>query len=268
MCFPSKKQKNNFTDETPKAPIAENGEKKKVVEPTATASTDTKTEPPVPKAEPTSDVKIAEPSMSSPKIAIVIYSMYGHIQKLAEAEKAGIEAAGGKADIYQVPETLSEEVLGWLKAPPKPDFPVITPDILATYDAFLMGIPTRYGNMPGQWKAFWDATGYLWAKGSLAGKYAGLFLSTASMGGGQESTAIAMMSTLSHHGILYVPLGYSRHFAQASNVTEPHGGGPWGAGTLAGPDGSRQPSELELDVAKIQGGYFYELVSKVNFSKL
>lgn len=109
--------------------------------------------------------------------------------------------------------------------------PLITPEKLATYDAFLMGIPTRFGNYPTQWKNFWDKTGGLWQSGGLWGKYAGLFISTASMGGGQESTAIAAMSTLAHHGIVYVPLGFAKS-ADMANLTEVHGGSPWGAGTF------------------------------------
>ena len=111
--------------------------------------------------------------------------------------------------------------------------PLITPKKLATYDAFLMGIPTRYGNFPAQWKAFWDKTGGLWQSGGLWGKYAGLFISTASMGGGQESTAIACMSTLAHHGIVYVPLGFAKSFSDMADLGEVHGGSPWGAGTFA-----------------------------------
>jgi NAD(P)H dehydrogenase (quinone) len=197
-----------------------------------------------------------------PKIAIVIYSMYGHIVKLAEAEKAGIEAAGGTATIYQIPETLPQEVLTKMHAPAKPDLPIITPEILASHDAFLCGIPTRYGNFPAQWKAFWDSTGQLWASGALAGKFAGVFISTAGHGGGQESTALASMSTFIHHGINFVPLGYALAFGQLTNLTEVHGGSPWGAGTFAGPDGSRQPSALELEIATIQGKGFYTTVAK------
>ncbi|KAF9876946.1 minor allergen alt a 7 [Colletotrichum karsti] len=190
----------------------------------------------------------------APKIAIVYYSMYGHIRTLAEAEKAGIEKAGGTADLFQVAETLPEEVLTKMGAPPKPsDVPVIEPDTLQTYDAFLIGIPTRYGNFPAQWKAFWDKTGKQWSSGGFWGKFAGLFISTASLGGGQESTAIAAMSTFAHHGIIYVPFGYAKAFPLMADVTEVHGGGPWGAGTFAGADGSRQPTEKELEIARIQG---------------
>ncbi|KZV94877.1 flavo protein WrbA [Exidia glandulosa HHB12029] len=200
--------------------------------------------------------------MSSPKVAIVIYSMYGHVAKVAEAVKSGVEAAGGKADIYQVPETLSEDILAKMHAPPKGAYPVISPAELPSFDAFLFGVPTRYGNFPGQWKAFWDATGQLWASGALAGKYVGQFVSTASPGGGQESTFLASLSTYAHHGLIFVPLGYKNSFAQLTNLSEVHGGSPWGAGTFAAPDGSRSPSALELEIATIQGKTFYEAVAK------
>ncbi|KAL0954410.1 hypothetical protein HGRIS_003396 [Hohenbuehelia grisea] len=268
MCFPSKKQKNNFADQSetkPKQNAAENGTK--APQETAASSqppppqTSQSTTPPLP--EPAVIPATETPPAMAPKIAIVTYSLYGHINKLAEAVKVGVESAGGTAFIFRVPETLSDDVLALLHAPPKPaDIPVITPDILATFDGFLFGIPTRYGNFPGQWKAFWDSTGQLWSTGALTGKYAGLFISTGSQGGGQESTAIASLSTLAHHGIIYVPLGYKHTFAQFSNISEVHGGSPWGSGTFAGVDGSRQPSPLEVEVATIQGKQFYETVSK------
>ncbi|KAF8885074.1 NADH:quinone oxidoreductase [Gymnopilus junonius] len=205
--------------------------------------------------------------MSAPKIAVIIYSMYGHIAKLAESVKAGVESAGGKASIYQVPETLPQNVLELMHAPPKPDYPIATPETLTQYDGYLLGIPTRYGTMPAQFKAFWDATGQLWAGGALAGKYAGIFVSTASMGGGQEATAMNSLSVLAHHGIIYVPLGYSKTFAQLTNLDEVHGGSPWGAGTFAGPTGARQPSALELEVAKIQGQSFFETFPRLRSSR-
>ncbi|KAJ3485301.1 hypothetical protein NLI96_g5062 [Meripilus lineatus] len=159
----------------------------------------------------------------------------------------------------RIAETLSPEVLAKMHAPPKPDYPVITPAELPQFNGFIFGIPTRYGNFPAQWKAFWDATGQLWASGALAGKYASVFVST-------ESTAVASLSTLTHHGIIYVPLGYSTTFAQLANVSEVRGGSPWGAGTFAGADGSRQPSALELELAGLQGEYFWNTVKKVNFA--
>jgi NAD(P)H dehydrogenase (quinone) len=109
-------------------------------------------------------------------------------------------------------------------APPKPDYPIATPQTLAELDGFLFGVPTRFGNMPAQFRSFWDATGQLWMSGGLAGKYAGFFVSTAGPGGGQESTAYTALSTLAHHGIMYVPLGYKHTFGQMSNLEEPHGG--------------------------------------------
>jgi NAD(P)H dehydrogenase (quinone) len=120
-----------------------------------------------------------------------------------------------------------------MHAPPKPDIPVIDAKTLESYDAFLLGIPTRYGNFPAQWKAFWDTTGSQWAAGGYWGKYAGIFVSTGTPGGGQESTAIAAISTLAHHGIIYVPLGYKTAFPQLANLSEVRGGSPWGAGTFA-----------------------------------
>jgi NAD(P)H dehydrogenase (quinone) len=203
--------------------------------------------------------------MSTPKVAIVFYSMYGHIAKLAEAEKAGLKKAGIEADLYQIEETLPQEVLAKMHAPPKSDYPVVTPDILETYDAFLFGIPTRYGNFPAQWKAFWDSTGKQWASGGFWGKYAGIFVSSGSAGGGQESTAIAALSTLTHHGIIYVPLGYKTAFPILANLSEARGGSPWGAGTFAGADGSRQPTALELELATTHGESFAMAIKKVNF---
>ncbi|KAF7794007.1 hypothetical protein EIP86_005134 [Pleurotus ostreatoroseus] len=203
--------------------------------------------------------------MSSPKIAIIIYSMYGHIAKMAESVKKGVEAAGGSATIYQVAETLPQNVLTLMHAPPKGEYPVIDVTQLPEFDGFILGFPTRFGTMPAQWRAFWDQTGALWAKGALAGKYAATFVSTASAGGGQETTAMSMLSTLTHHGIIYVPLGFSHTFAEQSNLEEVHGGSPWGAGTFAGGDGSRQPTALELELARKQGQMFYQTLAKVKF---
>jgi len=196
------------------------------------------------------------------KIAIVIYSMYGHVAILAEAEKKGIEAAGGEVDLFQVPETLPDEVLTKMHAAPKREYAIATADTLRNYDGILFGIPTRYGNFPGQFKAFIDTTGALWSQGALSGKYVGVFISTGTMGGGQESTAIAAMSTFAHHGLIFVPLGYKHAFPILADLSEVRGGSPWGAGTFAGADGSRSPSAKELELAEIQGKMFYETVAK------
>jgi len=201
----------------------------------------------------------------APRVAIIIYSMYGHIANMALEIQKGIKEGGGEAKIFQIPETLPEEVLTKMHAPPKKDFPILNAPDLENYDAFMLGVPTRYGNFPGQWKAFWDTTGSLWQKGALWGKYAGIFVSSGTQGGGQESTVLATMSTLAHHGIIYVPLGYKHTFHIAANNETVHGGGPFGSGQFAGADGSRQPNELEKEMARIHGKVFYESVSKVSF---
>lgn len=208
------------------------------------------------------------------KIAIITYSLYGHIDILAKAVQEGITEAGGKADIYRVEETLPPKALKKLLAPPKPkDIPIAGKGILEEYDAFLFGIPTRYGNVPAQWANFWDQTGGIWINGSLEGKAAGFFTSTASFGGGQDSTIKNSLDYLSHHGMIIIPLGYKSCFAELSCIDEIHGAGPWGAGTLAGPDGTRAASDLELRIASIQGHKFFNIVkrlydntSKVNMS--
>jgi NAD(P)H dehydrogenase (quinone) len=245
MCFPSKKQKNNFTEETVQ-PENKSSEERREIPPVASNST---------------PITLT----GGPKVAIIIYTLYGHISKMAEAVKEGLVKAGGQASIYQVPETLSEEILAKMHAPPKPDYPVFDVHDLPNFDAFLFGIPTRYGSMPAQWKAFWDATGGHWQSGALHGKYAGVFVSTAGLGGGQEMTTMSLLSTLTHHGMIFTPLGYAPAFAELTNLEEAHGGSPWGAGTLAGPTGARQPSKIELDLARAQGRNFYNVVSKVNF---
>jgi len=201
----------------------------------------------------------------APRVAIIIYTMYHHIAKMAEAELAGIKKAGGDAKIFQVAETLPADVLTKMHAPPKPDYPIATPQTLLEYDAFLFGVPTRFGNSPSQWRAFWDQSGQLWATGGLFGKYVGQFVGTAGPGGGQEETFITALTTYVHHGMIFVPLGYAKSFGQLANVDEVHGGSPYGAGTLSKSDGSRQPSPLELEIATIQGQSFYETVSKVLF---
>lgn len=198
------------------------------------------------------------------KIAIIQYSTYGHITVLSETLKKSIDATGlaTQVDILQVPETLPQEVLEKMHAAPKPGFPIATPECLIEYDAFLFGYPTRFGNLPAQFIDFWGATGGLWAKGELYGKTAGVFVSTGTQGGGQEMTIRNSLSLLAHHGIVYIPLGYAPVFGELTDVTEPHGGSPYGAGTFAGADGSRQPSALELKIAAAQGADFVKSALK------
>lgn len=198
------------------------------------------------------------------KIALIYYSMYGHVKALADAEKKGIEAAGGKVDVYQLQETLPQEVLTRMHAPAKAsEVPVLDdPATLEQYDGFLFGVPTRYGRMPAQWATFLDKCGKQWATGAFQGKMAGVFVSTGGSGGGQEATVMAMMSSFAHLGIIYVPLGYAKTFHILGDLSEARGGSPWGAGTFAGTDGSRQPSKFELELAEIQGKSFFETLAK------
>lgn len=196
------------------------------------------------------------------KIAIVYYSTYGHIAKMAESVKKGVESVDGvTAEMYQVEETLTEETLSKMHAPPKKDHPVATPDTLKEADGILFGFPTRFGSMPAQVKALFDACGGLWAAGALVGKPAGIFFSTSTLGGGQETTAFTTLTFLAHQGMTYVPLGYRSKLL--FNMDEIHGGSPWGAGTFAGPTGARQPSQLELDVAEAQGESFAGVAKKL-----
>ncbi|GAB9470870.1 Nad quinone oxidoreductase [Globisporangium polare] len=195
-------------------------------------------------------------------VAIVYYSTYGHIATLAEQIKEGVESVEGvTATIYQIQETLPEEVLAKMYAAPKKEHPIATPDVLKEADGILFGFPTRFGSFPAQVKALFDSTGGLWSTGALVGKPAGIFFSTGCQGSGQETTAFTSLTYLAHQGMTYVPLGYRSPLL--FSFDEIHGGSAWGAGTLAGPDGSRKPSQLELDVAKVQGESFAQIAKKL-----
>ncbi|KAI3437316.1 NAD(P)H dehydrogenase (quinone) [Psidium guajava] len=199
------------------------------------------------------------------KVYIVYYSMYGHVEKLAEEIKKGADSVEGvEAKLWQVPETLPEEVLGKMGAPAKSDVPIITPDELVEADGIIFGFPTRFGMMAAQFKAFMDATGGLWGSQKLAGKPAGIFYSTGSQGGGQETTPLTAITQLTHHGMIFVPVGYT--FGPGMfEMEKVKGGSPYGAGTFAG-DGSRQPSELELGLAFHQGKHFADIAKKLGGS--
>lgn len=197
------------------------------------------------------------------KVYIIFYSMYGHVYKLAQSIKQGVDSVEGvEGVLYQVAETLPEEVLGKMHAAPKPDVPIIDPHTLADADGFLFGFPTRFGSMPAQMKAMFDATGQLWQKGALHGKPAGFFVSTASQGGGQEVTILTAITQAAHHGMIYVPAGYA-HGPDMYDLSEVRGGGPFGAGTFAGPTGARQPSAVELAAAVTQGKGFAAVAKKL-----
>ncbi|KAI8585085.1 NAD(P)H:quinone oxidoreductase, type IV [Geranomyces variabilis] len=205
--------------------------------------------------------------MSKPVVYVVIYSTWGHIKTMAEAVMKGLNEAGNvTASLYQVAETLPDGVLEKMHAARFPDIPVLDPKDLTNADAFLFGIPTRYGVPAAQVKAFWDATGGLWATGALVGKYAGAFTSTASQHGGQETTIYTFLPHLVHHGMIFVPLGYqSKVLFDNSEVI---GGSPWGAGTVANGDGSRQPSAKELEIAETQGKTFAATVARAHANRV
>lgn len=196
------------------------------------------------------------------QINIVIYSLYHHISKMAESAKIGIEAAGHKCEIYQVRETLPEDLVKKLGSPGKLPYKEADISTLTTADGLMFGIPTRFGNMPAQLKSYIDSTGGLWANGTLRNKPFGIFVSTGT-GGGNESTAMNALSTFVHHSMIYVPLGFASAGHLLSNLNEVHGGSPWGAGTITGADGSREPTPLELEVARIQGEEFAKIAAKI-----
>lgn len=201
--------------------------------------------------------------MSTTKVYIVFYSLYGHVEDMARKVQQGANAVEGvEATLWQVPETLPHRVLEKMKAPDKPnDVPEIRPEQLVEADGFLFGFPSRFGVMAAQFKAFFDATHELWTTQALAGKPAGIFWSTGFHGGGQELTALTAVTQLAHHGMIFVPLGYT--FGSGMfEMNEVKGGSSYGAGTYAA-DGSRQPSELELQQAFHQGKYVAELTKKL-----
>lgn len=201
------------------------------------------------------------------KIMVLYYSTYGHIKTMADSVATGINSVeGARAVLYQVPETLSEERLRKMNAPPRPSDPVLEYDemnvVLQEISGIMFGIPTRFGMMPAQMKAWFDSTSKLWTKGHLVGKPAGCFFSTAVQSGGQETTALTTVTQLTHHGMLFVPPGYSFGGRMFDN-TEVHGGSPYGAGCIAGGDGSRLPSKFELDFARHQGAQFATIALKL-----
>lgn len=194
----------------------------------------------------------------------MFYSMYGHVEGLAKRMKRGVDTVEGvEAVLYRVPETLSDEVLAKMQAPSKDDSipEIAAADELAQADGFLFGFPTRYGCMAAQMKAFFDSTGKLWREQSLAGKPAGFFVSTGTQGGGQETTAWTAITQLAHHGMLFVPIGYT-FGAGMFKMESIRGGSPYGAGVFAG-DGTREPTEAELALAEHQGKYMAAIVKRL-----
>ncbi|GAA5965393.1 hypothetical protein JCM3765_004882 [Sporobolomyces pararoseus] len=194
------------------------------------------------------------------KIAVIYYTLYGHVSTLALAEAEAAKATGAEVDIYRFPEILSDEVRGKMHAGPHLEYPEIKPEDLVKYDGFLMGFGTRYGRAPAAVSAFFDMTGSLWQAGKLSGKMVGCFSSSASSHGGSESTPLTTMPFFAHHGMIYVPLGFAP--PELTDLTEIVGGSAWGAAAIAGGDGSRQVTEKELNVAKYQGSSFAKIVAQ------
>jgi len=202
----------------------------------------------------------------STKIYVVFYSLYSHVYQLAEAIVEGAkEVKNTEVHLYQVSELMSEDALekSGAKETRKTfsHVPYISPDQLGDADAIIFGTPTRFGNMAAQMRNFLDQTGGLWMKGGLIGKVGSVFTSTGTQHGGQETTITSFHTTLLHHGMVIVGVPYSEK--RLMNMDEITGGTPYGASTLAGADGSRQPSDNELEIAKFQGRHVAEIAQKL-----
>jgi NAD(P)H dehydrogenase (quinone) len=197
------------------------------------------------------------------KVLVLYYSSYGHIEQMADAVAEGARAGGAEVDIRRVAETAPKEIVEAFHFKTDTKHPVIEgPDALANYDAVIVGAPTRYGRMPSQMAAFWDTTGGIWMKGGLIGKVGGAFTSTAAQHGGQETTLFSIITNLLHHGMTIVGLDYG--FQGQMGVDQIRGGAPYGATTIAGGDGSRQPHEEELAAARYQGKRIAETAAKLS----
>lgn len=195
------------------------------------------------------------------KVLVLYYSSYGHIETMASAIAEGARSAGADVSVKRVPELVPREVAEQSHFKVDQAAPVATVDELPSYDAIIVGTPTRFGNMTAQMKNFLDQTGALWAGGKLVGKVGSVFTSTATQHGGQESTILSTHTVLLHHGMVIVGLPYT--FAGQMIQGEVSGGSPYGASTIAAGDGSRQPSQNELDGARFQGRHVAEIAAKL-----
>jgi NAD(P)H dehydrogenase (quinone) len=196
------------------------------------------------------------------KVLVLYYSSYGHIEKMAEAIAEGAREAGAQVDIMRVPETAPQAVVEAAHFKTDSAYPVIAgAHVLTEYDAIIVGAPTRFGRMASQMAAFWDTAGGLWASGALHGKVAGAFTSTATQHGGQETTLFSIITNLLHFGLTIVGLDYGH--AGQMDLSEIVGGAPYGATTIAGGDGSRQPSAIDLAGARYQGRRIAEVSAKL-----
>lgn len=196
-----------------------------------------------------------------PKLLVLYYSTYGHVEALAKAVADGARSVPGvDVALKRVPETMPDDVARKAGVKLDQSAEVASPKELGQYDAIVFGTPTRFGNMAAQMRNFLDQTGGLWVQGELVGKVGSVFVSTGT-GGGNESTIISFVTTLMHHGMIYVGLPYA--CKQLADITEVKGGSPWGAGTIAGADGSRKPSEKELAQARFQGRHVADVTRRL-----
>ncbi|HEY9066786.1 MAG TPA: NAD(P)H:quinone oxidoreductase [Burkholderiaceae bacterium] len=195
------------------------------------------------------------------KVLVLYYSSYGHIETMAQAVAEGARSAGAEVVIKRVPELVPEAVAKASHFKLDQAAPVATVDELPEYDAIIFGVPTRFGNMAAQMKNFLDQTGGLWFAGKLVGKVGSVFASTATQHGGQESTILSTHTVLLHQGMIIVGLPYA--WAGQMKLDEITGGSPYGATTIAGGDGSRQPSANELEGARFQGRHVAEIAAKL-----
>jgi NAD(P)H dehydrogenase (quinone) len=196
------------------------------------------------------------------KVLVLYYSMYGHVETLAHAIADGARGVSATdVALKRVPELIPEDAARKYGVKLAQAAPLATPLELADYDAIIFGSPTRFGNMAAQMRNFLDRTGGLWAKGALIGKVASVFTSTATQHGGQETTALSFYPTLIHHGMIIVGVPYS--CVELNTMEEITGGGPYGAATMAGTDGKRQPTATELRIAHFQGRHVAEIAAKL-----
>jgi len=195
------------------------------------------------------------------KILVLYYSSYGHIETMANAVAEGARSTGASVDIKRVPELVSEEVAKASHYKLDQPAPIAKIEELADYDAIIVGVGTRFGRMASQMSNFLDQAGGLWVKGALNGKVGGAFTSTATQHGGQEATLLSIITNLLHFGLVTVGLPYS--FQGQMRLDEITGGSPYGATTIAGGDGSRQPSQNELEGARFQGRHIAEITNKL-----
>lgn len=195
------------------------------------------------------------------KVLVLYYSSYGHIEAMASAVAEGVKEAGAQVTIKRVPELVPEQIARSSGIKLDQAAPIATVAELPEYDAIIFGTPTRFGNMASQMRNFLDQTGGLWAKGALIGKVGSVFASTATQHGGQETTITSFHTTLLHHGMVIVGVPYSE--ARQTIMSEITGGSPYGATTIAAGDGSRQPSENELAIARFQGRHVAAIAAKL-----